>query len=114
MFLRRKGWLERETGGWMRVGYYQKGKEEERMKEGRKEVGKTTLSSNVCWSLTGSSSQAVAESMFLIHSSLRAVNIKEISVCKSIMVPNGTNGNTLGAQRGSGHVQTKTDPVKCG
>lgn len=61
------------------------------------------LSSTVCWSLIGSSSsQAVAESKFLIHSSFRAVNNKEISVCKSIMVPNGTNGNTLGAQRGSG------------
>lgn len=84
----------------MRVGFYQKGKEEERTREGK---GKTTLSSIVCWSLIrSSSSQAVAESTFLVHSSFRAGNNKEISVCKSIMVSNGTNGNTLGAQRGSG------------
>lgn len=107
--------MVREGDGRVDAGGVLSERERGRENEGRKEGGKTTLSSNVCWSLTGSSSsQAVAESMFLIHSSLRAVNIKEMSVCKSIMVPNGTNGNTLGAQRGSGHVQTKTDPVKCG
>lgn len=81
----------------MRVGFIRKGK---RKREG---TGKTRLSSTVCWSLTGSStSQAVAESTFLVHSSFRAGNNKEVSVCKSIMMPNGTNGNTLGAQRSSG------------